>query len=74
MPDSIVGIDYHISSIRYLTKGENMKKFVRITTEESVKTHEVKHKAQSNIFTQSSFRKNTDGLTENTIRNQLLQA
>ena len=74
MPDSIVGIDCHISSIRYLTKGENMKKFVRITTERLVKTHEVKRKAQSNILTQSSFRKNTDGLTENTIRNQLLQA
>ena len=51
-----------------------MEKFVRITTERLVKSHEVKHKAQSNIFTQSSFRKNTDGLTENTIRNQLLQA
>ena len=51
-----------------------MKKFVRITTERLVKTHEVKHKAQSNILTQSSFRKNIDGLTENTIRNQLLQA
>ena len=51
-----------------------MKKFIRITTEGSVKTHEVKSKVQSNILTQSSFRKNTDGLTENTIRNQLLQA
>ena len=74
MPDSIVGIDCHISSIRYLTKGENMKKFVRITTEESVKTHEVKRKAQSDILTQSRFLKNTDGRIKTTNRSQLLQA
>jgi hypothetical protein len=74
MPDSIVGIDCRISSIRYLTKGENMKKFVRITTEESVKTHEVKHKAQSDILTQSRFLKNTDGRIKTTNKSQLLQA
>ena len=74
MPDSILGIDYHISSIRYLTKGENMKKFVRITTEKSVKTHEVKYKAQSNILTQSRFLKNTDGRIKTTNKSQLLQA
>ena len=74
MPDSIVGIDYHISSIRYLAKGENMKKFVRITTEESVKNHEVKYKAQSDILTQSRFLKNTDGRIKTTNRSQLLQA
>ena len=74
MPDSILGIDYHISSIRYLTKGENMKKFVRITTEGSVKTHEVKHKAQSNILAQSRFLKNTEGRIKTTNRSQLLQA
>ena len=81
MPDSIVGIDCHISSIRYLTKGENMKKFVRITTEESVKTQtnqesafEVKRKAQSDILTQSRFLKNADGRIKTTNRSQLLQA
>jgi hypothetical protein len=51
-----------------------MKKFVRITTEESVKTHEVKHKAQSNILTQSRFLKNTDGRIKTTNKSQLLQA
>ena len=74
MPDSIVGIDYHISSIRYLTKGENMKKFVRITTEGLVKTHEVKHKVQSNILIQSRFLKNTEERIKTTNRSQLLQA
>lgn len=74
MPDSILGIDYHISSIRYLTKGENMKKFVRITTEGLVKTHEIKYKAQSDILTQSRFLKNTDGRIKTTNRSQLLQA
>ena len=51
-----------------------MKKFVRITTEKSVKTHEVKHKAQSNILTQSRFLKNTDGRIKTTNKSQLLQA
>jgi hypothetical protein len=74
MPNSIVGIDCHISDIRYLTKGENMKKFVRITTEGSVKTHEVKHKVQSNILIQSRFLKNTEERIKTTNRSQLLQA
>ena len=58
-----------------------MKKFVRITTEESVKTQtnqesafEVKHKAQSDILTQSRFLKNADGRIKTTNRSQLLQA
>jgi len=58
-----------------------MKKFVRIITEESVKTQtnqesafEVKHKAQSDILIQSRFLKNTDGRITTTNRSQLLQA
>jgi len=58
-----------------------MKKFVRITTEESVKTQtnqesafEVKRKAQSDILTQSRFLKNADGRIKTTNRSQLLQA
>ena len=51
-----------------------MKKFVRITTEESVKNHEVKYKAQSDILTQYRFLKNTDGRIKTTNRSQLLQA
>ena len=51
-----------------------MKKFVRITTEESVKNHEVKYKAQSDILTQSRFLKNADGRIKTTNRSQLLQA
>ena len=51
-----------------------MKKFVRITTEESVKIHEVKHKVQSDILIQSRFLKNTDGRIKTTNRSQLLQA
>ena len=51
-----------------------MKKFVRITTEGLVKTHEIKYKAQSDILTQSRFLKNTDGRIKTTNRSQLLQA
>jgi len=51
-----------------------MKKFIRITTEGSVKTHEVKSKVQSNILTQSRFLKNTEKQIKTTNRSQLLQA
>ena len=51
-----------------------MKKIVRITTEGSVKTHEVKHKVQSNILIQSRFLKNTEERIKTTNRSQLLQA
>lgn len=51
-----------------------MKKFVRITTEGSVKTREVKHKIQSNILTQPRFLKNTEERIKTTNRSQLLQA
>ena len=51
-----------------------MKKFVRITIERLVKTHEVKRKAQSNILTQSRFLKNTEERVKTTNRSQLLQA
>jgi len=51
-----------------------MEKFVRVTAEGSVKNHEIKHKPQSNILTQSRFLKNTDGRIKTTNRSQLLQA
>ena len=51
-----------------------MEKFVRITTDGSVKTQEIKNKSQSNILTQSRFLKNTDGRIKTTNRSQLLQA
>jgi len=51
-----------------------MKKIVRIITEESVKTNQVKHKTQSNILTQSRFLKNTEERVKTTNRSQLLQA
>ena len=51
-----------------------MKKFISITTEESVKTHEVKCKVQSNILTQPGFLKNTEEQIKPTNRSRLLQA
>ena len=58
----------------YLIKGENMEKFTRITAEGLVKTHEIKHKEQSDILTQSRFLKNTYGRIKTNNRSKLLQA
>ena len=51
-----------------------MEKFTRITAKGLVKTHEIKHKEQSDILTQSRFLKNTYGRIKTNNRSKLLQA
>jgi hypothetical protein len=51
-----------------------MEKFTRITAEGLVETHEIKHKEQSDILTQSRFLKNTYGRIKTNNRSKVLQA